>query len=170
MISTATTKDAAALTRLINSAYRGDVSKQGWTTEADLLDGIRTDEAAIVDLIKKPNAALLKVEAADGSLQACVYLEQQGMQLYLGMLTVAPQLQNSGIGKQLLQAADVYAKEHGCTAVVMSVISVRRELLQWYERRGYIQTGATKPFPNGDVRFGIPKQPLEFIILEKALH
>src|SRR6476620_8475815 len=169
MISKATIKDVAALTSLINSAYRGEGSKKGWTTEADLLDGQRTDEAAVAELIATPGAALLKYENADGLLQGCVYLEKQKEQLYLGMLTVTPHLQNSGIGKQLLYAAEAYARQQNCTAVVMSVISVRHELIHWYERHGYQKTGATKPFPHDDPRFGIPKQQLEFLILEKSL-
>lgn len=169
MISTATTNDVPALVRLVNSAYRGESSKQGWTTEADLLGGIRTDEETLTDLMKKPGAVFLKYENDNDVLQGCVYLEKQGAQLYLGMLTVAPQLQNGGIGKQLLQAAEVYGHEQNCTSVVMSVISVRAELIQWYERRGYHKTGATKPFPHEDPRFGLPKQRLEFLILEKPL-
>lgn len=169
MILNATPADAAALTHLINSAYRGDASKKGWTTEADLLDGQRTDEAAVTDLITKPNAVILKYETAENGLQGCAYVEKEKAQLYLGMLTVAPHLQNSGIGKQLLQAAEAYAQEQRCTAVVMTVISVRHELIQWYERKGYKSTGETKPFPHADPRFGIPRQPLEFIVLEKRL-
>ena len=169
MISKATLNDATALTTLINSAYRGEGSKKGWTTEADLLDGQRTDEAAMADLISKADSALLKYENADGLLQGCVYLEKQANQMYLGMLTVAPHLQNSGIGKQLLRAAEAYAQRQGCAAVVMSVISVRNELIDWYQRHGYRKTGATKPFPHSDPRFGIPKQKLEFLIMEKQL-
>lgn len=169
MISKATVTDAPALTTLINCAYRGESSKQGWTTEADLLDGQRTDVAAVTDLLAKPDATLLKYENSHGVLQGCVYLEKRSNEMYLGMLTVAPHLQNSGIGKKLLQGAEAYACEQGCTTVVMSVISVRDELIAWYERHGYHKTGATKPFPHTDPRFGIPKQPLEFLILEKAL-
>lgn len=169
MISKATHMDAAALATLINSAYRGEGSKRGWTTEAGLLEGIRTDEESITELIAKPKAVMLKYENATAELTGCVYLEMQDQNLYLGMLTVAPQLQNSGIGKQLLAAAEVHAREQNCTSVVMSVISVRTELIRWYERHGYVKTGAAKPFPATDPRFGIPKQPLEFLILEKAL-
>lgn len=162
-------QDAAALDRLVNSAYRGERSKQGWTTEADLLDGIRTDEASLTEMLLKHDAAILKYVNEAGELHGCVYLEKQGDKMYLGMLTVAPQLQNGGIGKQLLQAAEMYAQKHGATAVVMSVISVRHELIRWYERHGYQQTGATKPFPMQDPRFGMPKQELEFLIMEKPL-
>ena len=169
MISKATQNDVAALVQLVNSAYRGESSKNGWTTEADLLDGQRTDDAAILDVWKKPNTALLKYEAPDGALLACVYLEKQWETLYLGMLTVAPHLQNSGLGKKLLLAAEAYGREQHCKMIEMTVISVRHELIRWYERRGYHATGKTKPFPHGDVRFGIPKQPLEFAVLQKNL-
>jgi ribosomal protein S18 acetylase RimI-like enzyme len=168
MISKATITDAAALTRLVNSGYRGEVSKQGWTTEADLLGGIRTDEAAINDMIRKPGSVILKYESG-GELRGCVNLEKQNEKLYLGMLTVAPHLQNNGLGKLLLRAAEAYARDQQCTAIVMSVISVRHELIRWYERHGYRQTGASKSFPMDDQRFGIPKQHLEFLILEKQL-
>lgn len=169
MIAKATPADTAALTRLINSAYRGEASKKGWTTEADLLGGQRTDEPAVAELLATPNAVILKYQPAAGALHGCVYLKTENNQLYLGMLTVAPHLQNSGIGKQLLQAAEAYAQEQHCTAIVMTVISARHELIRWYERKGYTITGETKPFPHSDPRFGIPKQPLEFIVLEKRL-
>jgi ribosomal protein S18 acetylase RimI-like enzyme len=169
MISKATLNDAAALVQLVNSAYRGEASKHGWTTEADLLDGQRTDQTAMIDLLKKPETALLKYEAPSGILQACVYLEKQHEKLYLGMLTVLPQLQNSGLGKKLLQAAEAYGREQHCTTIVMTVISVRHELIRWYERQGHQLTGEIKPFPHGDIRFGISRQPLEFVVLQKNL-
>ena len=169
MISKATTTDATALVQLINSAYRGEGSKQGWTTEADLLDGTRTDEDSIKELIQKPNSTILKFTSGEGFLQGCVYLKKQDNELYLGMLTVAPNLQNGGIGKQLLRAAEVYAIEQNCAAISMTVISVRNELIEWYERKGYRNTGITKPFPSNDPRFGIPKQPLQFVVLKKEI-
>src|SRR6478672_6912293 len=135
--SNSSDSDIPELVKLINSAYRGESSKKGWTTEADLLDGQRTDEAAMAELISKADAALLKYENADGILQGCVFLEKQANQMYLGMLTVVPHLQNSGIGKQLLRAAEAYSQDQACAAVVMSVISVRNELISWYERHGY---------------------------------
>lgn len=169
MISTATTNDVPALITLVNSSYRGEASKKGWMTEADLLDGIRTDETALHEILLKPGPVILKYSDEAGALHGCVYLEKQKNQLYLGMLTVAPPLQNSGIGKKLLAAAERHAQENGCIAIVMSVISMRQELISWYERHGYRQTGATKPFPMHDPRFGLPKQQLEFLILEKQL-
>lgn len=168
MISKATHADISALNILINSAYRGDSSKKGWTTEADLLGGIRIDENGLKEIIEKENATLLKYEQ-EGELKACVLLENQGEKLYLGMLTVSPTLQGGGIGRKLLEAADEHARNLGLKKVTMTVISVRKELIEWYERRGYKKTGETKPFPMDDPNFGLPKQFLEFIVMEKKV-
>ena len=156
------------LVRLVNSAYRGESSKKGWTTEADLLGGIRTDRTSIKDLLQKPGAMILTALDEINRMAGCVYLQKQGWQLYLGMLTVAPDMQATGIGKQLLLAAENHASEINCTSIVMSVIDVRHELIEWYKRKGYAGTGEVKPFPD-DPAFGIQKQPLQFIILEKKL-
>lgn len=168
IISAAATGDAPQLVQLVNSAYRGESSKKGWTTEADLLGGIRIDEPSMTDLIKRPEAILLKCTNEKNDILGCVYLQHQQDEMYLGMLTVSPQKQASGIGKQLLEASEKYALQQGCTAVTMTVISVRRELIAWYERRGFYLTGERQPFPN-DPKFGIPKQPLEFVVMKKKL-
>ncbi|MGZ3838468.1 MAG: GNAT family N-acetyltransferase [Flavisolibacter sp.] len=160
--------DIPELVRLVNSAYRGDSSRQGWTTEADLLDGIRTDEASLAEMMGQPHAIILKCLDVQEQLLGCVYLQKQGKKMYLGMLTISPSLQGQGIGKQLLDAAAAYARKEGCSVVVMTVLTARTELIQWYERRGYHQTAERKPFPN-DPRFGIPKQPLEFLVMERPL-
>ena len=166
-IIAATTKDVAKLVKLVNSAYRGEGSKKGWTTEADLLDGIRTDEASLMQMLETPGNTILKY-SGNGNLLGCVYLSKKQGKLYLGMLTVAPELQARGIGKQLLLAAEAYARQTYCTALTMTVISVRHELIAWYERHGYLPTGETQPFPT-DPAFGLPKQPLQFIVMEKQL-
>ena len=168
MVTIATEKDIPALNILVNSAYRGDASKQGWTTEADLLDGIRTDEESLKELMHQPNAFLLKYEE-ENKILGCVYLKQEDDKLYLGMLTVSPLLQNKGIGKILLNASEDEARKRNCTAVFMTVISQRTELINWYKKHGYYDTGKTKPFPENDPRFGIPKTKLEFIVLEKKV-
>jgi ribosomal protein S18 acetylase RimI-like enzyme len=162
-----TTQDVPELVPLINSAYRGDASKKGWTTEADLLEGeLRTDIPALTNLLSNPDARMLKYTTTHGTITGCVYLEKMERGLYLGMLTVSPLQQAGGIGKQLLAAAELYGKEKDCSCIFMNVISIRYELIAWYERHGYHKTGETKPMP-GDNRFGTPTQPLEFIIMEK---
>jgi ribosomal protein S18 acetylase RimI-like enzyme len=167
-ISTAILSDAPALNKLVNSAYRGDSSKQGWTTEADLLDGTRIDEAALRDLIQKPDTTILIYKKGD-SLLGCVELRKDGAKLYLGMLSVQPNTQGKGIGKKLLAAAEVHAHEQVCTKIYMTVISVRQELIDWYIRHGYQLTGERKPFIVPDSRWGLPKQQLEFVVLEKKI-
>lgn len=160
--------DVPALNQLVNSAYRGDSSRQGWTTEADLLGGVRTDEQALHAMIENPNATILLYKI-ENQLVGSVYLEKKGDSLYLGMLTVSPELQAGGIGRALLARADLYAREQGCRTITMTVLSQRHELIAWYERRGYHQTGDTRPFPSDDPRFGLPKVPLSFIVLEKDI-
>jgi ribosomal protein S18 acetylase RimI-like enzyme len=158
--------DICVLVRLINSAYRGEGSKKGWTTEADLLDGTRTDQINISDLMNDANSVFLKYLNEESAIIGSVYLQKQNSKLYLGMLSVSPDQQAAGIGKRLLAAADDYAIKNNCAGVFMTVISVRHELIAWYERHGYKKTGETKPFPFGE-KFGIQKQPLELIVLEK---
>lgn len=164
----ATATDVPALNRLVNSAYRGDTSRQGWATEADLLDGTRIDEAALLELINKPDTTVLTY-AEDGSILGCVELRKEGTGLYLGMLSVRPDLQAKGIGKKLMFAGEDFGRQQGCTKMFMTVISVRNTLIDWYVRHGYRLTGERKPFNMPDERWGIPKQPLEFIVLEKTL-
>lgn len=101
----------------------------------------------------------------------CVYLKNEGKTSYLGMLTIHPGLQSGGFGRQVLHTAEQYvAKEWSAQKMRMTVISVRSELISWYERRGYHRTGQTEPFPYGDEKFGLPKRDdLEFVVLEKTL-
>lgn len=162
-------KDVTSLVALMDSAYRGENSKQGWTSEADLFIGNkRTDETTVANLIKKPGAVFLKYLNDEGSLEGCVFLHKKDTRLYLGMFSVSPLAQGKGIGKKLLRAADDYAKEQNCSTLYMTVISVREELITWYERNGYHKTGKVLPFPV-DERYGMPTRPLEMLVLEKPL-
>jgi len=166
----ATSADVAAIVALVESAYRGDVSRKGWTTEADLLDGQRTDPAGVAELIAKPGSCMLLAER-DGALLACANLEKRGDAGYFGMFSVRPDLQGAGIGRAVLAEAERVAHEDWhCREMHMTVISVRDELIAWYERRGYRRTGIHSPFPYGDARFGIPKrEDLRFELLVKPL-
>jgi len=168
-ISIAEEKNISSLVALMDSAYRGEGSKQGWTSEADLFIGNkRTDETTLFTLITKPGSVFLKYTNEDGTIEGCVYLHKKESRLYLGMFSVSPAAQGKGIGNKLLAAADEYAKEHNCHAIYMTVITVRHELIAWYEKHGYQRTGKVLPFPV-DERYGIPTQPLEMIVLEKQV-
>ena len=162
--------DIEAIVALVESAYRGEGSKQGWTTEADLLDGQRTDAAGVGELIGKLNGRVLLAETG-GELLACAQVERQGTAGYFGMFSVRPGQQGGGIGRAMLAEAERIAREDWhCTEMHMTVISVRDELMAWYERRGYRRTGVKKPFPYGDARFGQPlRDDLRFEVLEKPL-
>jgi len=166
----ATAADASALAALVNAAYRGESSKAGWTTEADLLGGQRIDVEQITQMIATPGNIILLHEQ-DRVLVGSVHLERTGENCYLGMLTVRPTMQSRGVGGQLVEAAERWAIEHWSSRTMhMTVIVQRRELIAWYERRGYHRTGERKPFPYGDERFGLPRRAdLEFEVLRKQL-
>ncbi|MFC4480192.1 GNAT family N-acetyltransferase [Flavobacterium chungangensis] len=168
MITKALLQDIPALTILINSAYRGETSKKGWTTEAHLLEGKRTDEQEMTEIFLDPKNTILKFTEND-KIIGSVLLVEKGHQLYLGMLTVSPELQNSGIGKKLLAEAENHAKSLGLTSIIMTVISVREELVAWYKRHGYVDTGKREAFPESEIHTTVSAEPLEFIYLEKVL-
>jgi len=168
-VSIATTTDIPAIRDLLNSAYRGEGSKQGWTTEAHLIEGdARTDDHTLHEVMEQPGSVLLKYTNDHGQLIGCVNLQQHGAKVYLGMFSVSPLLQGAGIGKKLLKASEEYALHTNCPAIYMRVVSVRTELIDWYKRHGYIDTGERDPFEE-DGSSGKHLQKLEFMIMEKQL-
>ncbi len=163
--------DVSELVALVNSAYRGEASELGWTTEALLLDGQRTDKEKIVELLSYSHSIIL-VARVDQRIVACVHLEKKNEQCaYLGMLSVAPSQQDKGWGRKLLLAAESYVQNSWKTLQVeMTVISLREELISWYLRRGYSLSEERRPFPMNNPRFGIPKRKdLEFVVLFKNM-
>src|ERR1700710_2005301 len=165
-ITKATLTDVPELNKLINSAYRGESSKKGWTTEAHLLDGLRIDEATLNSYFDDPNIVILKNTDETGQITGSVYLEVRGPKLYVGMFSVSPLLQGKGLGRELLAAAAIYAKQLNRHTLTMTVISIRHELISWYERRGFKATGETQPL-HVDKKFGRANRPIELIVLEK---
>ncbi len=163
--------DVPALVQLVNGAYRGETSRRGWTTEADLVGGPRIDAAAVEQIIASPDNALLVLRAQSG-LFACAHVRKlAGGVAFLGLLTVRPALQGSGIGRQMLAAAERYARQHfGARFMEMTVIGAREELLAWYERRGYLPTGETRPFPPEEMRIGVPtRDGLTLVVLRRQI-
>lgn len=166
--------DVEAIVALTESAYRGDASRVGWTTEADLLDGQRTDAQEVAGLIANPDVRLLVAERDGQLLASCVLerlVDEHAGDGYFGMFSVRPDAQGHGTGRALLAEAERVAHaEWHCRAMRMTVIDVRMELIAWYARRGYQRTGEFKSFPYGDARFGIPKRnDLRFEWLVKPL-
>ena len=172
-LRTAQKDDLALLANLMNLAYRGNGAVRSWNTESLYIQGDRTSEAALEEEIaQKPEALLLVAEEdAQPPIRGSVWLEPlTGGAWYLGSLTIDPALQNSGLGRSLLTAAEGWAKARGARAIEMHVVNVRNTLIRWYERRGYRLTGEVHPFPYGDDRFGTPlRDDLSFVVLEKHL-
>lgn len=167
----ATLADIDALVLLVTSAYRGDASKQGWTTEADMLDGQRIDPEVLRKDIERERSLIIIAER-QAQLLACAHVAEENGAGYFGMFSVKPDLQGGGVGKLLLAETERIARdEWRLPAMRMTVIDIRDELIAFYERRGYRRTGVTKPFPYGDERYGIPKRDdLRFEVLEKAFY
>jgi ribosomal protein S18 acetylase RimI-like enzyme len=167
----ATAADVPIVVALVESAYRGNASRAGWTTEADLLDGQRTDQREVSQLIEDP-AARLVLACDNDEIIACVLVRREADgAAHIAMFAVSPKRQGQGIGAALLACAEHVAREeHGATRSTMAVIEQRPELIRWYTRRGYRLTGRTEPFPYGDERFGLPRRDdLRFLVLEKGL-
>jgi ribosomal protein S18 acetylase RimI-like enzyme len=165
----ATSVDVPDIVTLVEGAYRGEASRAGWTTEADLLDGQRTDAREIHEQLADARACFVLAES-NARLVGSVLLRDDDEAMYLGMLAVHPTLQGRGVGKRLLEAADARARELERPCVRMTVIRLRHTLIAWYERHGYRRTGQLEPFPYGDERFGRPRRAdLVFEVLEKRL-
>jgi len=166
----ATTDDIPAIVALVTSAYRGDASRAGWTSEADLIDGERIDAQAVAADLARPSSTILLAERGD-QLVACAHVADDAGHGYFGMFSVEPGQQGSGLGTVVLAEAERYAaREWGATVMQLTVIDVREELIAFYERRGYARTGIKKPFPYGNERVGTPRRgDLQFELLEKAL-
>jgi ribosomal protein S18 acetylase RimI-like enzyme len=163
--------EIGAIVGLVQSAYRGEASRIGWTTEADLLDGQRTDALAVRGIIAASKGGLLLAEEG-GELVGCCQLEwRPNATAYFGMFSVRPQDQGHGLGGAILAEAERIARQDwSADWMSMTVIRQRHDLIAWYRRRGYQPTGETRPFPYGDERFGIPRRPdLEFLVLTKHL-
>jgi ribosomal protein S18 acetylase RimI-like enzyme len=166
----ATPVDVPSIVALIESAYRGEQSRAGWTTEADLLGGQRTDAEQIGLLVAGPDSRLLLAERT-GRLVGTVLVVDEGDAVYLGMFAVRPDAQAGGVGSALLAEGERFGKSELARSVArMTVLAQRPELIAWYERRGYERTGERRPFPYGDLRVGIPlRDDLVFEVLEKHL-
>ena len=143
--------EAQDIAALINSAYRGESSRAGWTTETDILDGVRTTTVDVANMIKSEDAFIL-VGALRDEIVATVCCERQdayGKNIaHLGMIAVKPTLQNKGHGASMIMAAEAIAlREWRVVGFHMAVITLRTSLIEFYERLGYARSGEFKTFP-----------------------
>ncbi len=167
--SIAQMSDIPDMVALIDSVYRGENSRKGWTTEADFLDGQRTDKELIQREMSKPDSLFLLIRE-QGRLLASVHLEKRETYAYLGMLSVDVNVQNKQLGRRILEYAEGFIQsEWNLFELRITVLHLRPELIAWYERRGFKLTGAAYEFPR-DVRMGQPKVPhLELLEMQKIL-
>lgn len=167
LLEDAAAADLPAVAALMNAAYRE--APPGWASESGLLGGQRTDPATLAQDLAQSTRLLVHRDA--GAPIASVQLRETASGLwYLGGLAIAPARQGQGLGDRTLRAAEAWVRSEGGTAIEMTVIAQRSELIAWYERRGYACTGEARPFPYGDTRFGEPRRPdLSFAVLEKSL-
>lgn len=171
IFGSATPTEVDEVVALVQSAYRGDDSRAGWTTEADLLEGQRVDHDMVLEMIERPDSRVMTVRCG-GELVACCELQRKGGTTgHLGMFAVRPAVQNSGLGRRVLEEAERVARaEWGIERMEMTVLDLREELLAWYQRRGYAATGESGDFPYDDERYGRPTRPdLRFSVLAKDL-
>lgn len=145
--------DAAKITAIINAAFK--------LAEAFFVDGDRINEIEVKQLLAK--GAFLLAEAGE-TLQGCVYVELQGQRSYLGLLSVDPISQQSGLGSLLMQVAEQYCRELGSLFMDIVIVNVRAELPAFYAKRGYTTTG-TSAFPADSPT----RIPCHFINMSKAL-
>lgn len=169
-VSKASISDLSELLSLVNTTYRGESSKKGWTDESAFVGGdIRVDKQALLGDLTDPNFYILKYTDANDQIIGCVNLHKKHDKLHLGMFAVRPELQSAGVGKMLLQAADEYAKTLNCKVINLTVIQGRDELIAYYQRRNYVLTGNSFSFPVEYHKFGVPLQEITLVEMEKEI-
>jgi len=162
--------ESSKIAALANTAYRGETSRQGWTTEADLLDGLRTTAQEVQQLIES-DASVILLCKMDGEIVGSVCVEKSVDAVHVGMFVVNPALQGAGIGKQLLTYAESYAKQRwNADRFLMHVITLRHELIAFYERRGYRRTGIFKTFPVNPEMWQPKLSGLQLEVLQKLIY
>lgn len=152
-IRLATPADAARITAVINAAFH--------IAEGFFIDGNRIKQEEVEDYLRK--GAFILAENGE-VLSGCVYVELRGDRSYLGLLSVDPAIQQSGLGSLLMREGEKYCRERGSQAMDILIVNLREDLPAFYQKRGYVYTGTT-PFPP-DVE---TKIPCHFINMSKSL-
>lgn len=153
LIRLAKMPEAKAITDVINAAFR---QAESFFIERDRID------------LEKVQSLLLSgeflVSGADGAITGCVYVEMKDDRSYLGLLAVDPKVQKSGLGSKLMSAAEEHCRKAGSRFMDIQIVNLRKELPDFYHRRGYLETG-TAPFTAGLN----PKLPCHFVRMSKPL-
>jgi ribosomal protein S18 acetylase RimI-like enzyme len=155
-IRPANVHDVDALMAMVNAAYRPPPGNAGWTHESKLVTGPRINRVQLLNAVAESTGVLL-VKVLNNSIVACVQIQRQGADSYIGMLTVSQSEQKLGLGKAMLDYAETYAiTEFSAERLIMVVLSARHELIEFYFRRGYARTGEVRAYPV-DAGVGTPK-------------
>jgi len=164
----ATPADIAAVSALIERAYRGEIAATGWTNEAAILTGPRTSTAEIGRLIRDPESRFV-MALANGQLVCCALIQKYGAGAYFGMFAIEPSLQQAGLGKMVIARCEADAKRLWTAKFLrLTVISLRDPLIAWYERRGFNRTGEHEPFPFEEAP-GALRTDFDLVVLQKPL-
>jgi predicted N-acetyltransferase YhbS len=156
LIRVADLADAAAITSVINAAFRKSRREANYLVDQD-----RIDLHAVQDLL---GTGIFLVAEENQGVTGCVHVEMKGERSYLGLLSVDPSGQRSGLGSKLMVAAEDYCVKAGSRFMDLQIVNLRKDLPDFYHRRGYIQTG-TSPFTlEAD-----PKVALHFVNMSKPL-
>jgi len=146
------TADAEAITRLINAAFE---------VERFFIDH---DRIAVEEVRTRLGTGTFILAEENGVLNGCVYVEPGAERAYLGLLSVGPSLQRSGVGKRLVKAGEEFCRAAGCRFMDLRIVNVRTELPPFYEKLGY-QPNGTEPFPEE----AQPRIPCHFVVMSKPL-
>jgi ribosomal protein S18 acetylase RimI-like enzyme len=170
IIRPAVLAEAEQLVQLIRSAYRGEASRSGWTSEGDLVAGDRIDVESVCALIGRPYSMMLVLSEGD-DIVACCQLERHSDNVaYFGTFAVRPTVQGAGLGRLLITEAERQAVlSYGCSAIEMTVLAQQENLIAWYERLGYSRTGEKRQFPADPIHARPLRKGLYFIVLTKGL-
>jgi ribosomal protein S18 acetylase RimI-like enzyme len=160
--------DVDAIAALIERAYRGPTAARGWTNESEILTGPRSSAGEIEGLILDPQTRFIVAKGA-GGIVGCVLIQKLGDGAYFGMFAIDPDVQGGGLGKALVARAATAARELWAARYLqLTVISLRAPLIDWYERRGFVQTGEREPFPF-DRATGALRTDFDLVVLQKPL-
>lgn len=167
------------LLNLINAAYRTS-DTHSWTNESTLVSGSRISVEMLTTLIEQSQnlntkdclyvATVHDPETKLENILGCIAVTKFENTIEIGTFAVQPNLQNSGIGKQILTVLEsLMIRNHpNVNSFRMWVLDLRIELINFYQRRGYVLTGQSESYPI-DAGVGKPLKDLNVLEMIKEI-